>query len=81
MINLDVSSFKTDAVPSVFYMFSGCGNLQNLKLDNFEFTKLPSGSNFAFDTNRNRNTDIKVKNATEKNWLASKYPTFTNIHE
>ena len=81
MINLDASSFKTDAVPSVFYMFSGCGNLQNLKLNNFEFTKLPSGSNFAFDTNKNRNTDIKVKNTAEKNWLASKYSNFTNIHE
>ena len=78
--NLDMSSFTTDANPNISNMFNSCNGLTNLRLDNFEFTK-GTNPNIALSATFNKNTDIKVKNATEKAWFLSKYPTFTNVHE
>ena len=78
--HLDISNFRADASPNVHNMFNSCLSLLDIKADNFEFTK-GTNPNIALSATFNRNTDIKVKNATEKAWFLSKYPTFTNVHE
>jgi hypothetical protein len=79
--HLDISNFRADASPNIHNMFSSCLSLLDIKADKFEFTKAVNNSNIGFNNAISNDIDIKVKNATEKAWLLSKYPSFTNVHE
>ena len=79
--NLDISNFTTNANPNISYMWNSCNNLSTLKADKFEFSKITDRTDGIFNSLINRNMDFKVKNATEKSWILSKYPSFTNVHE
>ena len=79
--NLDISNFTTNANPSISYMWNACNNLSTIKADKFEFSKITASTGGIFNNFINRNIDLKVKNATEKSWILSKYPAFTNVHE
>ena len=79
--NLDISNFTTTANPSISYLCNACNNLSTIKADKFEFSKITARTDGIFNSLINRNMDFKVKNATEKAWILSKYPNFTNVHE
>ena len=74
--HLDISNFRADASPNVHNMFNSCLSLLDIKANNFEFTKAVNNSNIAFHNTVSNDIDIKVKNAAEKAWLLSKYPSF-----
>ena len=57
-----------------------CGMLV-IKADKIEISKITASTCGIFNNFINRNIDLKVKNATEKLWILSKYPAFTNVHE
>ena len=79
--NLDISNFTTNANPSISYMWNACNNLSTIKADKFEFSKITASTTGIFNNFINPNIDLKVKNATEKSWILSKYSDFTNVHE
>ena len=81
LTDLELDNFNANSNPNVSNMLKNCKKLEKLKLNNFEFTNSSNNSNLGLDNTNNKDTDITVKNSTEKSWLLSKYPALTNVHE
>ena len=78
----DLSSFTSDGEPNCQGMFSaGHNKLIKIDLRNFDFSKV-TNSNSMFGTNSQgvKNTClIIVKDATQKQWLATNFSRLTNV--
>lgn len=77
--NIDLSMLENgNTYVQVNAMFSHCTSMKHIDLRNFNFNRASFGSSM-FDNTFPTDCEIIVKDATQKQWFATYYPSFTNV--
>ena len=81
LTTLDLSKFNIyNNQVSVASMFYGCTSLQHIDIRKMQLSKITSSSYYSNMLNNvPTNCEIIVKDATEKSWVNTKFPTYTNV--
>lgn len=73
---LDLSSFTQNTLYTIYNMFDNCVSLEFLDIRNMEFSSFDYGD---LIKDIPYNCEIVVKNATEKAWFNTNFPSHTNV--
>lgn len=82
LTSIDLSFMNTSSIFNTNNMFYNCTNLSFLDLRTFEFTNISNTTNMLGSSSTSGPLDnclIIVKDNTQKTWVNTNYPRFTNV--